>query len=232
MPSKKQIEKALHKEKEIQALEEKMRENESWEVGTNKRAQIKEEKINHQQEEKMRKNRELKELIEQDNISTNQIPRPKTSRGKKNDLHLLNESLANIPKTKGQKESERKNKEREDRKFEELKRQKEKEEQRKEEEKQTYLLKQRNIVQSKLTIDTRNLEPIQENSIYATGIDDVLDVIDNNQIKQSKKAAYKEFYERNLPILKMEMPHLRLSQYEDKIQKMWRISFDNPNNMC
>ena len=41
---------------------------------------------------------------------------------------------------------------------------------------------------------------------------------------------YKDYYIRNLPIVKEELPGLRLSQYKEKIKKMWKISFENPKN--
>ena len=46
MPSKKALEKALQKEKEIQEMEKKQQEDASWEVGTNRRGKMREQKIN------------------------------------------------------------------------------------------------------------------------------------------------------------------------------------------
>lgn len=231
MPSKKALEKALQKEKEIQEMEKKQQEDASWEVGTNKRGKMREQKINEKQEQKMKRDQEMKELISIDEALNTKEPRPKTRRNKRGDLDLLNEALANAPKSRAQKEAEEKMREKEARKFEELRRQKEQERLLKEQEAEDYMLKQRNIQrQEKLTIEVNNLEPIyEEDSIYATGIDEAIDCFGEEPAK-NKKALYKEFYERNLPILKTELPGLRLSQYEDKIHKMWKISFDNPNN--
>ena len=228
MPSKKAIEKALKKEKEIQALEEKMRDDQSWEEGTNKRGELRSQKINEKHENKLKKKFENKQLEEEENLNLSSILRPKTSRGRNSELDLLNETLENAPKTKDQKEKIMKIKEKEQRKFGELKRQKEKEEQKKKQEKETYLLKQKNIVQQKLIIDTNVY--YDENSIYATGIDNALDVFDNNDVVLKTRAIYKNFYQRNLEELKRDFPGLRLSQYEDKIQKLWKISFENPDN--
>uniref|UniRef100_A0A7S2JXS9 HMG box domain-containing protein n=1 Tax=Leptocylindrus danicus TaxID=163516 RepID=A0A7S2JXS9_9STRA len=44
------------------------------------------------------------------------------------------------------------------------------------------------------------------------------------------KAAYLEFEEKMLPIVKEEYPGLRLSQYKEKIFAMWKKSPENPMN--
>ena len=227
MPSKKHIEKALKKEKEIQAMEVKMKEDKSWNIGLNKRSQIREEKMNIKEENKQKKKKEMKQLIEKDEMIN--YPRPSTSRGKKDKFDLLTESLANACKTKPQINQERKLLELESLKFEQLRLEKEKEL----EIEKNY--KKRNIVRQKgLLIDipkNNHLEPIhEEKSIYATGIDDALEQLDDDELKKSEKISYHEFYERNLPIVEMQLPNLRLSQYKDKIQKMWKISYENPNN--
>ena len=68
MPSKKEIEKALKKEIEIQTVEDKMKEDASWEVGVNKREKAKTQKEIQKQEEKLMKNQKLAELIEQEAV--------------------------------------------------------------------------------------------------------------------------------------------------------------------
>ena len=60
MPSKKTLEKALQKEKEIAAMEKKMLEDASWEVGTNKKQQFRREKEFQKQEEKKQRSNEVK----------------------------------------------------------------------------------------------------------------------------------------------------------------------------
>ena len=234
MPSKKQIEKALYKEKEILAMEEKMREDKSWNVGVNKRSKMREQKMNIKEEEKLKKKKEMKQLIEKDENEMNNYPRPSTSRGKKDKFDLLSESLANACKTKPQIDQERKLLEKESRKFEQLRLEKEKERRIEKELEIEKNYKKKNIVRQKGLIDipkNNRLEPIcEEKSIYATGIDDALELLDDDELKKSEKTTYHEFYERNLPIVEMQLPNLRLSQYKDKIQKMWKISYENPNN--
>jgi hypothetical protein len=234
MPSKKALEKALQKEKEIREQEEKRIEDESWEIGTNKRLQIREQNIQEKQQQKMQKAQELKQLYEEENsnIPTGRPSSRKGIRAKKNDLKLLNESLASIPKTKIQKEADRKQKEKEERKFEQLRLANEKEERNMLLEKEDYLLRKKGIIKNQnLTIEVNNLN--DEDSIYASNIDDALDAFEsncNNNVSYNKEKLYKEFYNEHLPILKTKNPGLRLSQYQEKIYKMWKISFSNPDN--
>lgn len=44
------------------------------------------------------------------------------------------------------------------------------------------------------------------------------------------KAAYLQFEEQNLPVLKKENPNLRLSQLKQMLKKDWMKSPDNPVN--
>ena len=71
----------------------------------------------------------------------------------------------------------------------------------------------------------------EEDSLYASNVDDAIDLFENKDKKINEKQKNKEFFDKNLSILKSEMPGLRLSQYENKINKMWKISFENPRNM-
>lgn len=44
------------------------------------------------------------------------------------------------------------------------------------------------------------------------------------------KAAWNAYYEEQLPLVKQEMPGLKLNQYKDKIWKTWQKSPQNPMN--
>lgn len=231
MPSKKEIEKALKKEKEIQALEDKMKEDASWEVGVNKREKAKTQKEIQKQEEKLLKNQKLAQLVEEEEAILKKIPRPKTTRGKKGDFEFLNETLKNAPKTKAEKEKTQKEKEKELRKQEDLRKQLEKQEREKQKEKEDYLLSKQNIVRQDLTIDTQNIEPMyDEDSIYATGVDNAIDAFKVTSIKQTRKNAFMNFYNKHLEDLKEKCPQLKLSQYKERIEKMWKVSNENPDN--
>lgn len=47
---------------------------------------------------------------------------------------------------------------------------------------------------------------------------------------KGRKAAYLEFEDTQLPIMREEMPGLKLAQYKDKIFKLWQKSPQNPAN--
>ena len=44
------------------------------------------------------------------------------------------------------------------------------------------------------------------------------------------QALYNSYYERQLPILKDELPGLKLSQYKERIFEAWKRSPENPDN--
>lgn len=231
MPNRKELEKAKKKEQQYQEELARKSEEESWAQGVNKRAQKKDVQNREKQEEKMRLQKEKNDqmLIEENFISSQ--PRPKSRNGRKNkDLDLLKQSLASIPKTKLQKEAERKQKIKEENKFAELKNGEFLRQRMEQEERQNYLLSKKGIVKQDDLMDTNirleNRELFEEQSIYATGIDDALDILNENK----STITYNEFYKNKLAMLKCEMPGLRLSQYEDKIRKMWKNSFENPVN--
>jgi len=70
----------------------------------------------------------------------------------------------------------------------------------------------------------------------ARGIDEAISVLSVKEAKVDKhpekrvKAAYQEFEDRNLPILKKENPNLRLSQLKQMLKKDWMKSPENPLN--
>ncbi|KAJ3413051.1 hypothetical protein HDV05_008572 [Chytridiales sp. JEL 0842] len=82
----------------------------------------------------------------------------------------------------------------------------------------------------------------------ASGIDGALELLDlaskgteataatkaavgiDRHAEKRMKSAWAAFEERELPILKAENPHLRLSQLKQQLQKKWKKSPDNPMN--
>jgi len=82
----------------------------------------------------------------------------------------------------------------------------------------------------------------------ATGLDDALDLLSTLNAKTDKastgtaaaqlekhperrfKAAYKEYEERQMPILREERPGLRLQQYKDLVYKQFQKAPENPFN--
>tara|TARA_B100000035_G_C21013316_1_gene560672 strand:- start:70 stop:768 length:699 start_codon:yes stop_codon:yes gene_type:complete len=229
MPSKKALEKALKKEKEIAELEKQKQEDASWEIGINKKGKLREEMKNEKHEQKLKRNKEMKDLLEHENETLSNIgKRPKTRRTKNDDFSLLNEALKNAPKTRSQKEAELKQKQREQEKFIQLKREKEKEERLERERKENYLLEKKGIVKdSSLMLEINNNDIYEEKSVYMTGIDSALDFFDENH---HTKLSFDDFFKEKLPIIKEQIPGLRLSQYKDKILKLWKNSIENPIN--
>jgi hypothetical protein len=226
MPSRKILQKALDKEKELQELENRLNEESYWEEGIDKRGKQIEDKINKKQEEKMQRVQEMNNLHKIDEDLCSHIERPKSRMGSRSKLHLskLEQAFVNIPKTASEKRSEQKQQEQDLRKFRELRISKEKDKKNIKRAEKEYLLNKKSIISDeKLFIDIDDEDVFEEKSIYnALNIfeDDLPDI----------KVIYKEFYKRNFPVVKDELPGLHLSQYQDKIKKMWEISFENPKN--
>ncbi|XXQ38068.1 HMG box domain-containing protein [Plasmodiophora brassicae] len=83
----------------------------------------------------------------------------------------------------------------------------------------------------------RNL--IDDGFVEVHGIDEALDSLFVSGAKEldrhperRAKAAYTAFEERMLPILKDENPHLKLSQYKQKLRDLWKKSPENPLNQA
>ena len=110
MPSKnkllKQKEKDDQKEKELQ---EKLL-DEYWNEGTDKKGEKKTQLLHEKQMEKMKKAKDKQELLALDEESTKNITGKikKSKKQKGDDFALLNQALAAAPKTKSQKEAEKK----------------------------------------------------------------------------------------------------------------------------
>ena len=75
----------------------------------------------------------------------------------------------------------------------------------------------------------------------ASGLDAAMELMDLATTKNTQerlerhpekrvKSAYAAFEERELPRLKEENPGLRLSQFKQMLQKMWKKSPENPLN--
>lgn len=227
MPSKKKLQKALEKDREIQELQRKLEEDKHWNEGIDERGKKREEKQNKQQEEKMRKAKEMRELIARDEeIIDYSKNRPKSRRGKR-ELNSLEKQLEDRPITKAERILREKEREKDADKFKQLLQE---EKEREEEEKREKEYRKKNIVSNQnLFISVDNRSVFEENSVYqASTIEDAVNIF--NDDLPNENTLYKDFYQRNLPIVKNELPGLRLSQYKDKIRKMWKISYENPKN--
>jgi len=97
-------------------------------------------------------------------------------------------------------------------------------------------------------VNETNDEPKEAESYSATGIDNALDLLEVVNAKTDKasvgqkaagiekhperrfKAALEAYKERELPVLRVEHPGLRLQQYEEILFKKFQKAPDNPFN--
>ena len=142
----------------------------------------------------------------------------KSKKKKGDDLDMLNEALKSAPKTKAQKDFEKKQQEKENKQLEMEKRlQKQKEEQEKLE-----LEKQKNV-QKGMVYDHDNVMDIEihntleDDHEIVTGLDNIL-----SSFSLEDSVSYNKFYQEQLPNMKNEYPGLRLTQYQQKIHLLWK----------
>ena len=228
MPSKNKLLKQKEKEEQKEKAEQEKLLNEYWNEGINKRGEKKAQLEHEKQMEKMQKLKEKKELEEAENAqfqnANNKVKKPKKKKG--DDLDMLNEALKSAPKTKAQKDFEKKQQEKENKQLEMEKRlQKQKEEQEKLE-----LEKQKNV-QKGMVYDHDNVMNIEFHNTMeddyevVTGLDNIL-----SSFSAEDSVSFNTFYQQQLPIMKDTYPELRLTQYQEKIHILWKKSPLNKNN--
>lgn len=227
MPSKKAKaqERAAQKDKYNIEQEAKQKEEEAWELGTNKRAQRREAEKNAKYDEKQQLAREVKGLLDAENEDLENIKKPKHKRAKGDSLDLLYKSLADTPKSKAQ--ISRDNAKEEARRLEEEKIQRLELER----EKEVEYMKKGMVVQDQLD-DRNNEQNYVDDSLSITGIDEAIHVLNEEAVvSKNVKALYKAFYDEQIVLLKENIPGLRLSSYNDKIAKLWKQSPMNPHKI-
>lgn len=82
----------------------------------------------------------------------------------------------------------------------------------------------------------------EDDFVEASGLDAALDTLSmavggssgkvDEHPERRQKAAYKAYYESMLPVLKEELPGLKLSQYKERIFEMWKTAPENPHNQA
>jgi len=77
----------------------------------------------------------------------------------------------------------------------------------------------------------------ETDAVEASGLENVLDALDikdgkilDRHPERRQKAAYAAYEERMMVILKGETPHLKRSQYKERIFELWKKSPENPRN--
>ena len=225
MPSKNKLLKQQEKEQQKEREEQEKLLDLYWNEGTNKKREKKNQEDYEKQMEKMKKAKEKQELIAQDMESTKNIGKvKKTKKVKGDDLDLLNKSLASAPKTRKQIEAEKKE-------LEKLQKKERLEKERLEKQEKERLMEIEKRENEKKGINYSHLDimdiPINntlnnDDEEIITGIDNILETF--NGKSDEKKYTFQDFYNEKLPIIKQEIPGLRLSQYRDKIMALWKKS--------
>ena len=217
MPSKDKQRKQKEKEEIRQTQEGEQLLDEYWNEGPNKKKAKKAELENEKQAEKMRKAKEMKELMEADEENLPSKNVKKSKKKKDDDFAALQAALNSAPKTKAQKEAERREEQRKQQKREHKEKQEEME--RREEERLRNIKKGLSYGHE----DTMNAQVENsrlDNEEGYTGIDDILQGLDGNA--KEERRAFQTFYDAELPEMKERNPGLKISQYKDKIFQLWR----------
>jgi len=161
---------------------------------------------------------------------------PKPKKKGKDDLDFLNAALAEVPKTKAQKQAEEKKKADEERKKKEAE-----EAVKREERKAAEELERKKAAARGITLDHSDEymvgNPNRKASEFeeVSGLDAALNLLSTNDTsdehpERRRKALFNAFYESMLPVLKEDQPGLKLSQYKERIFDMWKTSPENPTN--
>lgn len=91
-------------------------------------------------------------------------------------------------------------------------------------------------VEPKVVPLEENYNRVMHDVEVAQSVDEAIHVLNIKETEVDKhpekrmKAAYKEFEENTLPIIKAENPKLKLSQLKQILQKEWQKSPQNPMN--
>jgi hypothetical protein len=209
MPSKNKLLKQKEKEEAREKIEQEKLIDEYWKEGTNKKKEAKDKIKDQKQIEKMQKQKEKKELQSLEELMTDQIKVNKTKSKKKDDAYLLKKTLENKIKTRQEKEKEEMEALKKINKQQDIINQSQKEERLKLKQMYDRELEAKNI---STTIS------FNENIATIGNIDDALLLLED---EKDEAFNFNDFYEKKLKSLKQSFPGLKLSQYNDRIQKHW-----------
>eukprot|EP01041_Mallomonas_annulata_P001011 gene1011-1985_t len=221
------------------AIEREREESATWSVGADSRGSSRAKALEDKAVAKAQLKAEKDALLaeEEASISTSGKKPTKLKKKGKDDFDLLNAALAEIPKTKAQKEAEQKKKLDEERKKKEAEDAAKREEKKAADELVRKNAAARGIVldhgDEMMMIENTNRREIEYEE--ASGLDAAIDLLsvkdDNDQHPEKRqKALYNAYYERMLPIMKVDYPGLKLSQYKERIFDSWKSSPENPAN--
>lgn len=213
----------------------------SWAVGA--KDNKKERELAEKEEEKRRKAAEKAALEAEENAIAGSVKKVgKPLKKKDKDLELLNAALSSVPKTKAQKEAEAKKKADEERKKKEKEAKEAKDALKAKEAEEIKKAAARGIIMNHtddlmVPINNRLEEDDFED---ARGLDSALDLLSIGGSSRgfgglkadstNQKALFAAYTETMLPMLKQDLPGLKLSQYKERIFDMWQKAPENPRN--
>jgi len=239
-PKQKALERLALKEAEMLKKaeeEEERRQQTIWSIGADTKGAAKQAKKAAEETEKARKAKEKADLLAADEASA---PSSKGVKKKKNvkgdDLDLLNQALAAAPKTKKQKEMERKKKEQEERKKKEAAAKAAADARKEAEKAEQEEAARRGITlghSDSMMIKIENKLEEDSDEVAVTGLDEAVSLLSvggGPAENLSRKALYRAYFDKQLPVFKEEQPGLTLSQYNERIFDSWRNSPENPTN--
>jgi len=225
MPSKDNKQRKQKEKEEVkQKQEEEQLLDEYWNEGANKKKAKKAGMEDEKQAEKMRKAKEMKELMEADDQSMPTKNVKKSKKKKDDDFAALQAALKSAPKTKAQKEAERKEEQKKQQKQEQQRQDLEKREEmeRREQERLQNIKKGLSYGhEDMMNVQVDNSLSAEDEEMY-NGIDDILLGLDKGASSSGQGQAFQGFYDAQLPNMKEEFPGLKMSQYKDKIFQLWR----------
>ena len=148
--------------------------------------------------------------------------------------------LARAPKTKAQKEAEEREKQKEERKKEEKLAQDAKAARLAEEERVKEEARRQGIVvdHHEKLLAVKHVNTLDsDDELAVTGLDGAIDALTVGEKKKPdehperrRKQLYESYFAAQLPIMKEELPGLKLSQYKARIFEDWQSSPENPMN--
>ncbi len=208
----------------------------AWSVGAkDSTRQRQEEEKEAQRRQKAAEKASLAAAEEAELSSIARSSKPK-KKGK-DDFDFLKAALATQPKTKAQKNAEKKKAEEDDRRTKENEAAEQREAKRRAEEAEIKRLAAKGIIMNHadaLFVPLNNHLGDDEFE-DVSGLDAAIDVLGiagkaDEHPERRQKAMYMAYSEAMLPQLKEDYPGLKLSQYKERLFEMWKTAPENPRN--
>jgi hypothetical protein len=244
MPPKASKSSALEKKAAAQAVKDDRKaaddervEAATWDVGANSKGAAKQKEAEEKAAAKAAKKAETETLLATEATAA-PVAAKKTKKKGKDDFDKLNAALAAVPKTKAQKEAEAAAVRKEESRKVEEERKAKRELEKAAEDDMRAKAAARGIVLNhgdEMMIENHNRRD-DEDELDATGLAAAVEVLTtgvagaevDKHPERRQKAEYKAYFDRQLPLLKLDHPGLKLSQYQERIFEAWKSSPENP----